>query len=81
MGSFANPHSAADGAQADLAQADLAHADLAHTMASRIRGAVSDAEALRTLRAAFPDSPLAVRVAALATLAQRTEPALLHMPR
>jgi hypothetical protein len=32
---------------------------------------VSDAEVLKALRAIFPDSPLALRVAALAMLAER----------
>jgi hypothetical protein len=40
--------------------------DLARTMAERIMGTRSHAEALRTLRSAFPDSPLTARVAALA---------------
>jgi hypothetical protein len=73
MGSFAKPHSAADETQVHLAQA----------MVLRIRGMTSHAEALRALRAAFPDSPLAVRVAALATLPQRSaaEPSRLHIPR
>lgn len=34
-------------------------------------GPSSHAEALKTLRAAFPDSPLTVRVAALAILMRR----------
>jgi hypothetical protein len=42
--------------------------DLARTMVKRIMGTMSPAEALRELRAAFPESPLTVRVAALAIL-------------
>jgi hypothetical protein len=42
--------------------------DLAQTMVERIMGTKSHAEALRTLRAAFPESPLTARVAALAML-------------
>ena len=45
--------------------------DLAQTMAREIMGTTSHAEALRALRAAFPDSSLALRVAALATLMHR----------
>ena len=45
--------------------------DLARTMAERIAGASSHAEALSALRSAFPESPLTVRVAALAMLARR----------
>jgi hypothetical protein len=57
--------------------------DLARAMAERIRVGSSYAEALRELRAAFPDSPLAVRVAALAMLARHTttDPSRLHIPR
>jgi hypothetical protein len=44
------------------------HDALAHIMAERILGTTTHAEALRQLRAAFPDSPLTVRVAALALL-------------
>jgi hypothetical protein len=57
--------------------------DLARAMAERIRAASSHAEALRELRAAFPDSPLTLRVAALAMLARRTndEAARRHIPR
>ena len=45
--------------------------DLAQTMAERIMGTTSHAEALRTLRTAFPESSLAQRVAVLATLTRR----------
>jgi hypothetical protein len=70
MGSFVDPHRAEE-------------QDLARAMAERIRAGSSYAEALRELRAAFPDSPLAVRVAALAMLARRmpTDPSRLHIPR
>jgi hypothetical protein len=48
-------------------------ADLATAMAEYLRAARpgSGAEALRTLRRAFPDSPLTLRVAALAALMRR----------
>ncbi len=55
--------------------------DLAQTMAERIMGTASHAEALRALRAAFPDSSLALRVAALATLTRRVPGDLPHIPR
>jgi hypothetical protein len=42
--------------------------DLAQTMLERIAGTTSHAEALRQLRTAFPESPLTVRVLALAML-------------
>ena len=48
-------------------------ADLARAMAEHLHGARpgSGAEALSALRRAFPDSPLAVRVLALAGLVRR----------
>ena len=48
-------------------------ADLATAMAEHLRAARpgSGAEALRTLRRAFPDSPLMLRVAALGALTRR----------
>ncbi len=46
----------------------IAGKDLARTMAERIAGTTSHAEALKALRSAFPESPLTVRVAALAML-------------
>jgi hypothetical protein len=55
--------------------------DLARTMAERITGTTSHAEALRTLRSAFPDSSLALRVAALATLTRRAPADTPHIPR
>jgi hypothetical protein len=70
MGSFVDPRRAEE-------------QDLARAMAERIRAGTSHAEALRELRAAFPDSPLTLRVAALAMLARRTagEPKRRHIPR
>jgi hypothetical protein len=55
--------------------------DSAQSMVERIirRGPASHAEALKELRAAFPDSPLTVRVAALAILMRRG--AGDHIPR
>lgn len=55
--------------------------DLARAMAERIMGTTSHAEALRTLRSAFPDSSLALRVAALATLTPRAPADPPHIPR
>ena len=53
--------------------------DLAQTMVERIMGTTSHAEALRTLRSAFPESSLTVRVAALARLMRNS--AGDHIPR
>jgi hypothetical protein len=50
-------------------------------MVERIMGTTSHAEALRTLRSAFPESPLAVRVAALAMLTQSGANDPPHIPR
>jgi hypothetical protein len=50
-------------------------------MAERIMGTMSHAEALRTLRTAFPESSLAQRVAVLARLARRAPVALPYIPR
>jgi hypothetical protein len=55
--------------------------DLAQTMVERIMGTTSHAEALRELRVAFPESPLAVRVAALAMLTQSGASDPPHIPR
>jgi hypothetical protein len=55
--------------------------DLASTMAEGIMGATSDADALKALRKAYPESPLAVRVAALALLARRHAGEQSHIPR
>jgi len=51
----------------------LGEADLASAMAAHLRAARpgSGAEALRALRRAFPESPLTLRVAALAALMRR----------
>ena len=48
-------------------------AELARSMAEHLRAARpgSGAEALRTLRSAFPNSPLTLRVTALAALMRR----------
>jgi hypothetical protein len=55
--------------------------DLEQTMVKRIMGTTSHAEALRMLRAAFPDSSLALRVAVLASLTRRVPADLPHIPR
>jgi hypothetical protein len=55
--------------------------ELAQTMVERIMGTTSHAEALRKLRSAFPESPLAVRVAALALLTHRNANDQPHIPR
>ena len=55
--------------------------ELAQTMVERIMGATSHAEALRKLRSAFPESPLAVRVAALAMLTRHGANDPPHIPR
>ena len=57
----------------------IAGKDLAQTMVERIMGTTSHADALKTLRSAFPESPLTVRVTALAMLTHRS--AGDHMPR
>jgi len=53
--------------------------DLAETMVERIMRTTSHAEALKELRAAFPQSPLTERVAALELLINRG--ARDHIPR
>ena len=55
--------------------------ELASAMAERITGAASDADALKALRTAYPEAPLAVRVAALALLARRSTADQPHIPR
>jgi hypothetical protein len=55
--------------------------ELAQTMVERIMGTTSHADALRKLRSAFPESPLAVRVAALRMLPQSGANDLPHIPR
>jgi hypothetical protein len=64
-----------------MGSAAEATTDLAQTMAERIMGTTSHAEALRTLRTAFPESSLAQRVAVLATLTRRAPVGLSHIPR
>jgi hypothetical protein len=53
--------------------------DLARAMAERIADTTSHAEALKALRSAFPESPLTLRVAALAMVPRRD--AGDHIPR
>jgi hypothetical protein len=55
--------------------------DFAQTMVEQIVGTTSHAEALKTLRAAFPGSPLTVRVAALVMLTRRGANDPPHIPR
>lgn len=58
---------------APFAMTKRSEADLARAMAEHLQGARpgSGAEALSALRRAFPDSPLTVRVTALAALMRR----------
>ena len=55
--------------------------ELVRTMAERVPATTSHADALKELRAAFPDAPLAARVAALALLQRRGAGAPSHIPR
>jgi hypothetical protein len=55
--------------------------ELASTMLERIAATTSHADALRELRTAFPDSPLAVRVAALELRRRRGADETPHIPR
>jgi hypothetical protein len=50
-------------------------------MAERVTPATTHAEALRELRTAFPESSLALRVAALAMLNRRGADDSSHIPR
>ncbi|MGA7489539.1 MAG: hypothetical protein WBW74_21655 [Xanthobacteraceae bacterium] len=50
-------------------------------MAERVPATTSHADALKELRAAFPEAPLAARVAALALLERRGAGAPSHIPR
>jgi hypothetical protein len=50
-------------------------------MLERITATTSHADALRELRTAFPESPLAVRVAALELLRRRGAGEAPHIPR
>jgi hypothetical protein len=58
---------------APLVMTGRTEAELARSMAEHLRAARpgSGAEALRTLRGAFPNSPLTLRVTALAALMRR----------
>jgi hypothetical protein len=58
---------------APLMMTGRSEADLARSMAEHLRAARpgSGAEALRTLRSVFPNSPLTLRVTALAALMRR----------
>jgi hypothetical protein len=55
--------------------------DLASTMLERIAATTSHSDALKKLRTAFPDSPLAARVAALELLRRRGAGEAPHIPR
>jgi hypothetical protein len=59
----------------------LRGSDLASTMLERIAATTSHADALKELRIAFPESPLAVRVAALELLRRRGAGEAPHIPR
>ena len=61
------------GSAIDGARHAGSHPRLEHAMIERINTAApqSGAEALKALRSAFPESPLALRVAALVSLARR----------
>jgi hypothetical protein len=59
----------------------LRGSDLASTMLARITATTSHADALKELRTAFPESPLAVRVAALELLRRRGAGETPHIPR
>jgi hypothetical protein len=73
MGSFIKPPRAEDQDSSET---------LAQAMAERVGAAKSHAEALRALRLAFPDSPLTLRVAALAMMRKRPDaPKASHIPR
>jgi hypothetical protein len=67
------PEPLGDMTLAPLVMTGRTEADLARSMAEHLRAARpgSGAEALRTLRSAFPNSPLTLRVTALAALMRR----------
>jgi hypothetical protein len=67
MGSVTEPH-----------RVEALLQDLTKSMVERIMGTTSHAEALRALRAACPESPLPVRVAALAVMRRTAGD---HIPR
>jgi hypothetical protein len=66
------------GSITELRRVEALLQDLTKSMVERIMGAASHAEALRALRAAFPESPLPVRVAALALMRRSAGD---HIPR
>ena len=68
-----NPEPLGDMTLAPFAMTKRTEADLASAMAEHVRGAhpESGAEALSALRRAFPESPLTLRVTALAALMRR----------
>ena len=68
-----NPEPLGDMTLAPFAMTKRTEADLARAMAEHLRGTRpgSGAEALPALRRAFPDSPLTLRVTALAALMRR----------
>jgi hypothetical protein len=69
----AEPPPYGDVALAPFAMTKRTEADLAEAMADHLRTAApaSGSEALRALRRAFPESPLATRVMAFASLMRR----------
>jgi hypothetical protein len=68
-----SPEPLGDMTLAPFAMTKRSESDLASAMAQHLRGARpgSGAEALSALRRAFPDSPLTLRVTALAALMRR----------
>jgi hypothetical protein len=68
-----SPEPLGDMTLAPLMMTGRSEAELARAMAEHLRAARpgSGAEALRTLRSAFPHSPLTLRVTALAALMRR----------
>jgi len=68
-----SPEPLGDMTLAPFAMTKRSESDLADAMAEHLRGARpgSGAEALSVLRRAFPDSPLTLRVTALAALMRR----------
>jgi len=68
-----SPEPLGDMTLAPLMMTGRTEAELARAMAEHLRAArpVSGAEALRALRGAFPNSPLTLRVTALAALMRR----------
>jgi len=70
---IAEPDPFGDVTIAPVAATGRSEAELARDMADQLMavGPKTDSDALRHLRTAFPDSPLTVRVAALAALMRR----------